>query len=162
MAVGRCNGAWGLRGHVKVTLLTTNPDRFAPGALLLVRGRPRRVLELRSQSGVPCVQFEGCFDRTAAEALRGALIEIDEADLPPLPPGEHYIHDLVGLDVVTTAGAAVGRLHEVLRTGANDVYVVHAAEGREVLVPAVSEVVIAVDLESRRIVIEPLAGMLDR
>ena len=119
IAVGRINAAWGLRGHVKVTPLTSNPERLRAGATLFVRGEPRRVLEVVSPSGYPCIRFEGYADRAAAEQLRGALIEIEEADLPPLGEGEYYVHDLVGLEVVTTDGAPLGELVEVLHTGAN-------------------------------------------
>ena len=83
VAVGRINGVWGVRGHVKVTPLTSNPERLVKGAVLYVRGEPRRVLDVVLPQGYPCMRFEGFADRTAAESLRGALIEIDAAELPP-------------------------------------------------------------------------------
>ena len=169
VAVGRINATWGLRGHVKVTSFSGNPDRFAPGAEVIVRGEYRRILDLRTPQGYPIVQFEGYEDVTAAEVLRGEVIEIAEADLPTLPEGEHYIHDLVGLEVVTREGEAVGRLVEVLTTGANDVYLVRratASEGgeprqRDILIPAIADVIVAVDVPGGRLVIEPLPGLLD-
>ena len=160
VAVGRINGAWGLRGHVKVTPLTSNPERFRPGSTLLVEGEPRRVLDVATPTGYPCVQFDGCDTRAAAEALRGALIEIDEADLPALPTDEYYVHELVGLTVITTGGQELGRLHEVLRTGANDVYLVRRQGQKDTLIPAIRDVVMDVDLTAGRMVIEPLAGLL--
>ena len=161
IAVGRINGVWGLRGHVKVTPLTSNPERLQPGATLLVRGEPRRVIEVVSPSGYPCIRFEGYADRTAAEQLRGALIEIDEADLPDLDEGAYYVHDLVGLEVVTTGGEALGALVEVLHTGANDVYIVRREGRRDVLVPAIPDVVVEVDLRAGRMRIDPLPGLID-
>lgn len=161
IAVGRINGAWGLRGHVKVTPLTSNPERFKAGAVLLVSDEPRRVREVLSPKGYPCIQFEGYLDRTAAETLRGALIEIDEADLPPLPDREHYVHDLLGLAVVTPAGDEIGRIEEVLKTGANDVYLVRRPGRKDALIPAITEVVMSVDLEQGRMVVDPLPGLLD-
>lgn len=161
VAVGRINSTWGLRGHVRVTPLTANPQRFVPGAVLFVRGEPRRILDVRTPQGYPIVQFEGYTERDAAATLRGALIEIDADDLPELADGEYYLHDLVGLAVETAAGAPVGRLVEVLRTGANDVYLVRPEQGRDVLIPATAEVVIEVDVPGGRLVIEPLPGLLD-
>ena len=161
IAVGRINAAWGLRGHVKVTPLTSNPERLRAGATLFVRGEPRRVLEVVSPSGYPCIRFEGYADRAAAEQLRGALIEIEEADLPPLGEGEYYVHDLVGLEVVTTGGAPLGELVEVLHTGANDVYIVRRPGLRDLLVPAIPDVVVEVDLQAGRMRIDPLPGLID-
>lgn len=161
VAVGRINGVWGVRGHVKVTPLTSNPERLVAGAVLYVRGEPRRVLDVRYPQGFPCMRFEGFEDRTAAEALRGALIEIDAADLPALPEGEYYLHDLEGLEVVTAAGEHIGRLKEVLTTGANDVYVIARPGKADALIPAIADVVLSVDLEARRMTIEPMAGLLD-
>ena len=161
VAVGRINGAWGLRGHVKVTPLTTNPERFQPGAVLLIDGEPRQVMDVATPKGYPCVQFEGCTNRSAADSLRGTLIEIDESDMPKLAEGEYYIHQLVGLIVVTRDGDEVGRLDEVLRTGANDVYLVRRKGRRDVLIPAIADVVRNVDLTAGRMTIEPLDGLLD-
>ncbi len=160
VAVGRINGAWGLRGHVKVTPLTTNPERFQPGSVLLIDGEPRQVLDVATPKGYPCVQFEGCTNRSAADSLNGTLIEIDESELPKLSEGEYYIHQLVGLIVVTRDGDEVGRLDEVLRTGANDVYLVRRKGRRDVLIPAIEDVVRSVDLTAGRMTIEPLEGLL--
>ena len=161
IAVGRINAPWGLRGHVKVTPLTSNPERLQPEATLLVRGEPRRVLEIVSPSGYPCIRFEGCTDRDAAEQLRGALIEIEEGELPGLGEGAYYVHDLVGLEVVTTGGERLGELVEVLHTGANDVYIVRRPGLRDVLLPAIADVVVEVDLPAGQMRIDPLPGLID-
>ena len=160
VAVGRVNAAWGLRGHVKVTPLTSNPDRIRTGAVLLVRGEPRAVLDVARPRGYPCVAFEGCEDAAAAAALRGALIEIEEADLPALPDGEFYVHDLVGLTVVSADGEVLGELAEVVRTGANDVYLVRREGARDALIPAIPDVVLDVDLGAGRMRIEVIPGLL--
>lgn len=160
VAVGRINATWGLRGHVKVTPLTSNPRRIQPGEVLFVRGEPRTVLDVRYPKGFPCVVFEGYEDVTAANALRGTLIEIDETDLPELGADEYYVHDLVGLTVVTTQGEPLGRLAEVLRTGANDVYIVRRRGERDLLLPAIGDVIAGVDLGGGRMVVDLLPGLL--
>ncbi|MEX2229739.1 MAG: ribosome maturation factor RimM [Dehalococcoidia bacterium] len=161
VAVGMINAAWGLKGHVKVTPLTSNPDRLAVDAELLIRGQRRRVLEHVEPYGYPILRFEGYPDRTAAEALRGEVIEIEEDELRELPPGEYYVDDLVGMDVVMPDGEAVGRLVDVLSTGANDVYVVRRQGARDVLIPAIPNVVLDVDVAGKRMTIDPLPGLLD-
>ncbi len=161
IAVGRINSTWGLRGHVKVTALSSNPQRFEPGAVLFVRGEPRRILEVVYPRGYPCIVFEGYEDRTAADALRGALIEIAEEELPALPEGEFYVHDLVGLTVIDPDGDALGELVEVLRTGANDVYLVRREGARDLLIPAIPEVILEIDPAAGRMRIELLPGLLE-
>ena len=161
VAVGLINAPWGVSGHVKVTPLTDNPARIAAGARVYVSGELRRIEEVRHPRGYPVVRFEGVTDADAAERLRDALIEIDEADLPALPDGEYYVHDLVGLHVVTAAGEAVGRLEEVLRTGSNDVYLVKRPGQKDVLIPAIDGVLLNVDLAAGTVTIEVVPGLLD-
>ena len=159
--VGYINGVWGMKGHVKVTPLSTNPERLKAGSVVLLLGRPTTIAEVVTPQGYPIVKFQGFGDRTAAERLRGIYIEIDEADLRVLPEGEYYVDDLVGLEVVTTEGESIGRLTEVLGTGANDVYVVARPGQRDALIPAIADVVRSVDLDAHRMVIEVMPGLLE-
>lgn len=145
---------------MKVTPLTANPDRFTEGAVVILKDTRVHIIDIETPLGFPCVLFEGHEGRTAAEALRGALIEIAESDLPPLPEGEYYTHDLVGMAVVTTAGEPVGVLEQVLVTGANDVYLVRLPDRKDVLIPALGHIVIEVDVPGKRMVIEPVKGLL--
>ena len=161
VAVGHANAPWGVRGHVKVTPLTANAERLKVGAMVYVRGVLRRIVDAKHPSGYPVLQFEGLTDRDGAESLRGAYIEIDEADLQPLPEGEYYIHDLIGLRVVTSDGDEVGTLEEVLQTGSNDVYVVRRPGQKDLLVPAIDGVMGDVDLAARTLTIEPVPGLFD-
>ena len=161
VAVGRINSLWGLNGHVKVTPLTSNPARLQPGEVVLVRGRPTRIIDVVTPQGYPIILFEGYQDRTSAERLRETLIEIDEADLAPLDEDEYYVDDLVGLDVVTAAGDLVGKLAEVLGTGANDVYLITREGKKDALIPVIDGVVLSVDLQGHKVVIDPVPGLLD-
>ena len=160
IAVGRINQTWGLKGHVKVTPFTSNPERLTTGAELYVAGKPTRVLDSVSPQGYPIMQFAGYENREAAQQLRDELIEIDEAALPNLPDHEYYIDDLKGLTVVASTGEEIGELVEVLTTGANDVYVVRREGQKDVLVPAIADILLSVDLEARRMTIELIPGLL--
>lgn len=161
IAVGRINSSWGVRGHVKVTPLTHNPERLAVGSRVLVAGVPRKIKDVKSPRGFPCILFEGITGTDAANKLRDALIEIDEEELPALPEGEYYIHDLIGLRVVATTGAELGTLDDVLETGANDVYLVKRPGQKDLLVPVIDDVVLEVDLEAGTVTIEVIPGLIE-
>ncbi|HNS51236.1 MAG TPA: ribosome maturation factor RimM [Anaerolineae bacterium] len=164
LAIGQVAGAHGIRGELKVEILTEEPARF--GRLKRVYlGRegedpqPRGLEAFRLHLGKALLKIEGCDDRTAAEALRGALLQVPIEEAIPLKEGEYYEHQIVGLPVWTTAGESLGEVDEILYTGANDVYVVRGAGGREILVPAIAGVIVEVDLEAGRLVVELLEGL---
>lgn len=161
IAVGKILSAHALRGWVRVYPTTDVPDRHRTLKEVLVRtARTEQLLQIRaiklSDKGTWLLHFEGINDRTAAEALRGAMMYIREADLPALPEGRYYVHQIIGLKVVTTEGRVLGSVTDVLETGANDVYVTPAG-----LLPATEEVIKQIDLEAGTMLVQPLPGMLD-
>ncbi|MFI6577117.1 ribosome maturation factor RimM [Nocardiopsis sp. NPDC050513] len=165
LVVGRIGRAHGVRGDVAVDVRTDDPaQRFAVGSVLTTDpadAGPLRVTASRRHSGKLIVRFEGVADRDAAEGLRGTTLLVDSADIAPTgDPDEFHDHELIGLAVVTTGGESVGTVRDVLHH-AQDVLVVAAAEGREVLVPFVSALVPEVDVAGGRIVIDPPSGLLD-
>ncbi|HEY8487813.1 MAG TPA: ribosome maturation factor RimM [Thermaerobacter sp.] len=158
---------WGIRGEVKVDLLSDDPQRLRPGLEVLVAppdgapARPDRVEWARPHGRFWRVKLAGCPDRTAAEALRGGALQVPEDRVPPLPPGQYYVFQLVGLEVFDAQGQPVGRVRDVLRYPANDVIVVEGAGGREFLIPAIRQAVAAIDLEGGRLLLGDLPGLLD-
>jgi 16S rRNA processing protein RimM len=161
LLVGVIVGPVGLHGEVKIALATEFPDRFR--LLKTVHlGPERRPLSLASvrQHGARVVlRFAEIADRGAAEAVRGQDLWIPQSQAMPLPPGRYYHHQIVGLEVITTAGEHLGHVEEILETGSNDVYVVRAGE-REVLIPAIRDVVQDIDLVRGLITVEAIAGLL--
>lgn len=158
VAVGRAGAPWGVRGVIRVVPLAEH-HTLAPGRTVTI-GDQRRVIEsARPQKGLLYVKLSGIDDRDAAAALRERLLTVPESDLAPLPDGQYYRFQLIDLAVTTSDGAALGRLTEVITTGANDVYVVRGERG-EVLVPATAEVVKEIDLAEGRMVIEALPGLI--
>ena len=123
--------------------------------LLPRQGEPlhTRILNAAPVRGGVRVSFDDVRDRNRAEALVGATIRVERSRLGALGAGEYLDTDLVGLEIVTREGRALGRLVEVIATGANDVYVVRAADGAEILVPAVAHAVLEVDLAAGRITV---------
>jgi 16S rRNA processing protein RimM len=163
VVVGTVTGTHGVRGEVKVRPTGEQPGRLGEleTATLVLRGGRRlsaRVTSYRPYEGkgVDLLAFEGYADRTAAEALVGAHLLVRPEESPRLEEGEYYEWQILGLRVVTTDGRDLGVVEEVLRTGANDVYVTS-----ECLLPATAEVVKEIDLAGRRMVIEAVPGLLD-
>ena len=104
------------------------------------------------------LKLAGIDDRTAAEAMRGALVRVPIEQAVELPPGSYFWHEIVGLRVQDTRGRALGTVAEVLATGSNDVYVVRSAEG-ELLLPAIKDVVRAIDREHGVMTVELIPGL---
>lgn len=159
VAVGRVVRPWGVAGDLKVLPLTDFPEeRFVRGAEVWLQGRPYVVDGVRQHQGYVYLHLAGVNNANEAERLRGLLLEVPEAALRSLPPGEYYHFQIVGLEVYSTAGEYLGRVREILATGSNDVFVVRD-HGPELLVPAIDDVVKEVDLAAGRMIVEILEGM---
>lgn len=163
LAIGQITGAHGIRGEVKVALLTDFPERYRPGAVVYLGTDAECVLTkiegARPHKEAMLVKLSAVPDRTAAEALRGQYLLIPEAQAMPLGEHENYAHDLIGLTVETAAGETLGTVSEVLFTRANDVYVVAGPSG-ELLLPALREVILQVDLPARKMMVALPEGLL--
>lgn len=163
LIVGQIVAPHGIRGEVKVRLITEEPEFLQTLETLYVdeaAPRPLQVANVRFHRGHALVQFEHITTRSEAERLRGLYVLIPKAWAPPLEEDEYYVHEIVGLRVVTTAGEELGRVVDVLFTGANEVYVVRGGPYGEVLIPAIKEVVRAVDLEAGEMRVELIEGLI--
>ncbi len=169
VVIGRVGRAHGVRGEVSVDLRTDEPDRrFQIGAeLRLSPPRPVpsvTVSAVRPHAGRLLVSFEQVRDRTAAEHLRGAMLCIDvDSDERPEDPEEFYDHQLVGLTVRpsdTGATADLGIVESVLHLPAHDVLAVRLGDGREVLVPFVTDMVPVVDVDAGYVEVLDIADLL--
>jgi 16S rRNA processing protein RimM len=163
LAVGRVGRAHGIRGEVSVEVRTDDPGaRFAPGSSLATEELgPLTIETVRTHSGRLLVRFAGFEDRTAAETLRGVLLLVDSADIPPTDdPEEFHDHELIGLTAITAGGAELGEIVDVQHHG-QDLLVLRRTPGGEALVPFVSAIVTAVDVRAGRIVLDPPPGLLE-
>jgi 16S rRNA processing protein RimM len=158
VAVGYIRGPHGLRGELTVDPLTDFARRFAPGAPVWVAGARHTVRGSRAHKGALLVELDEIASRSQAEQLRGRLLEIPERELTPLEEGTYYRFQVIGMTVVDGEGHALGRVDEVLETGANDVYIVRDDEG-ELLIPAIDSVIREVDVPGQRMVVELLEGL---
>ncbi len=165
--VGRVSRPHGIRGEVRVEILTDYPEKLVQhDDLYLAPPRSpddveRYPLEsTRPHKGILLVKLGGCDDRDAAEELRGMLVQIPLDEAVPLEEGEYYYFQLVGVDVETETGEWLGRVADVIETGANDVYIVRGPYG-EILLPAIEDVILELDTERREMVVRLLPGMLE-
>ena len=158
LAVGRVSRAHGIRGEVSVQKLTEVEDRFRPGSTLrLEDGRTLTVEKSRPHQQLLLVKFEEIPDRTGAESLRGEVLLVPTEASPEPPAGGFWVHQVVGLEVVTEEGRSLGRIAEVQGNPANDLWVTDSGA----LIPAVREVVAGVDLDAGRVTIRELPGLLE-
>lgn len=160
VTVGKINQPWGIHGHVKVTPLTDNPERLIKGASVYIDFKLTKILDVQSPQGYPVIRFTGYANRQSAELLLGKLITIENTLLPNLERGTYYIHDLLGLSVATTEGTVIGKLIDVLTTGANDVYVIHSPSKKDFLIPATAEVIKNINIDNGTMIIKVLPGLI--
>lgn len=160
MLAGQIGKPHGLGGEVYVVRISDDPRRFEPGSQLLHEdGRALVVSEARTHRNRFLVRFEGFEDRDAADTLRGALF-VPAGEARELEAGEFWEHDLEGLEVVhTRTGEVVGVVSHVLAGAAQDLLAIDTDAG-ERLVPLVAEIVTEVDVEARRVSIDPPEGLL--
>ena len=163
LAVGRVLKPHGVNGEVRVELMTDRPERFGwLESIFVGENNPRRVgvISARRHGNFVLLKLDGYPTRTEAELLRNELLQVPEDEAIPLEEGEYFLHQLLGLEVVTESGRSLGRLTDVLETGANNVFIIDGPSG-ELLVPDIPDVVREVDVAGGRVVIRPLPGLLD-
>ncbi len=163
LAIGQVARAHGLRGEISVTVLTEFPERFETTEWVYL-GNAQEATAYRLESyrwhrQNVLLTLAGVTDRTEAEKLRAQYVQVPVEEAVPLPEGSYYQYQLIDLEVVTTANEVLGTLTHVLETGANDVYVVKQGD-REILLPAIPDVIKSIDLDKGRMVVELLEGLI--
>lgn len=165
IGLGRISGAHGIRGAVKVrpdaAAATTDPEVFAALGEVVIGGQTYAILQADRLKNQVLLRLAGVDTRSRAEQLTGRQVLGDRRRFPPLPPGEYYWFQLLGLPVYDAGdGALLGRLQEILPTPGHDVYVVVQGQ-RELLLPAVAEVVVEINLEEGFLKVAPTPGLLE-
>lgn len=145
-------GAHGVRGEVRLKLFADGIEALSAHTTVLVSGTPRRLLHVGGTAKSPTARLEGVSDRSAAEALRGTLIEVERDALPPLEEGEYYHSDLLGLPCVGPEGEEIGAVAAVENFGAGDLLDVRLTSGKTSLIPFKPGIA---DLVGGRIVLDP-------
>jgi 16S rRNA processing protein RimM len=151
IALAAIAGAHGVRGELRLKLFAESADSLSRHESLYVGGAERRLLSIRGSGKTAVARFEGIGDRSTAEALRGSLVEVDRAALPPLEEGEYYHADLIGLPAADREGDPIGRVVSVENYGAGDLLEIELVDGRRSLIPFKPGIA---DLEEGRILLD--------
>jgi 16S rRNA processing protein RimM len=158
VAVGRVQGAFGVRGDLKIEPLAP-PQTFAPGRTITLAGQTYGVERSRRHKNSLLVKLDGIEQREEAADLRSEYLLVPESELEPLGEDEYYRYQLIGLRVVSTQGEELGEVTDVLDRPANDVFVVRGPRG-EILVPAADDIVQSIDIAAGTMTIEVVPGLL--
>jgi 16S rRNA processing protein RimM len=165
LRVGVISSTHGVKGEVKVYPTTDDPGRFnSLKKVILDTGREQMDLEIQGVKffkNMVILKFKGYDSINEIEKYKGKDLLITRDQAVELGPDENFIFDLIGLRVITEDGNEFGTLTDVIKTGANDVYEVKTTEGKEVLLPAIQECVLKVDLEEGTVTVHIMDGLLD-
>lgn len=163
--VGEIVNTHGIRGELKV-LATTDfaAKRFAPGeTLYAVQGTkaPKKltVKKHRQHKQFDLLTFAEITDINEAEQYKGGHLQVTKQQQMPLDEGDYYYRQIIGLQVFSLEGELLGVISEIMQTGANDVWVVKRANGKEILLPAIKSVIQKIDLESQCVTVDWLEGL---
>lgn len=168
LVLGRVLRPHGVRGELRLEVLTSYPERIVPGRRVFIGPDPNQpasavqhtVTHARRHQKLLLLTVEAIRDRQAADLVRDHYVMVTLEDAVPLEDGEFYLFQVLGVQVHTEDGELLGQVVEVLETGANDVYVVHGPRG-EVLLPDIAECVLKIDIAARTMTVRLLDGLLD-
>lgn len=155
ICVGKIHRSHGIHGEIVLAPMTDFPERFRRGRKVYAGEdhRPLEIQQVRQQAPYFLVSFTSIQDEQQAAELRNSFLYVRKDELPKLPKGEYYFHEVIGLQAVTKDGKAVGTVSEILETGANNVYVIKKEDNSEELVPAVPQYILEIKLDKKQIVI---------
>ena len=165
LRVGVISSTHGIRGEAKVFPTTDNPGRFKKmKEVILDTGKEEEVLEIEGVKffkNMVIVKFKGIDDINDMEKYKGKELYVTRENAQRLGKDEYFIADLIGISVIAQKEQLKGILKDVIETGANDVYVIALSDGRELLLPAIKECVLSVDIEKGEMQIRLLDGLLE-
>ena len=156
ICIGKIHRTHGFKGEVVLDPMTDFPERIRRGKKVYAGEEhlPLTIARVREKAPFLLVGFKEIEDETKAAAFRNTYVYVRTADLPKLPDGEYYFHQLIGLEAVNMNGDHIGTLTEILETGANDVYVIRKDDGTEELVPDVPQYIHQIDVPNHVIKID--------
>ena len=164
LQVGVISSTHGVRGEVKVFPTTDDVKRLKKlKKVILDTGKEQLPLEIEGVKFFKqfvILKFRGIDNINDIEKYKGKRLLVDREHAVKLKKDEYFIADMIGMDVFTEDGELFGALKDVMETGANDVYIIEMSDGKEVLVPAIKQCILDVDIENRKMVIHLLEGLV--
>jgi len=158
LVLGKLRRAHGVLGEIPMEIYTQLLDLITPDQIIYIGEdyQPFTIVSTRWKQDLILLKLKEINDRTAASALTNQLVFIKPDQLPVLAEDEYYYHQLVGLNVFDSDGVYLGVLTQVMETGANDVYLVRAEDGGEVLIPAIDEMILSIDPGSEKMIVNKM------
>ena len=165
LRVGVISSTHGIRGEVKVYPTTDDPERFLDlEEVILDTGREHKILEIEGVKffkNQVILKFKGYDNINDIEKYLKKDLLVDREHAVELGENENFIADLIDMEVVTDEGKVLGTLTDVIETGANDVYAVKTPEGKEILLPAIRDCILDVNVDEKRMTVHVMEGLLD-
>ncbi len=163
LEIGQIVNTFGIKGLVKVKPFTDEITRFEELKKIYICKKERmeqvEIEEVKYQKEMVLLKIKGVENKTQAELLKGLFLKIDRKDAKKLPKDTYFIADLLGLEVYTDEEELLGRIEDIFKTGANDVYVVKDSLGKQILLPSTKEVIKEIDLEKEKIIVHLIEGL---
>lgn len=164
LEIGQIVNTFGIKGIVKVKPFTDDIRRFDNLKKVYVESNKTKkeyqIEEVKYHKDMVLIKFKGIDNPEDAESLRNYYLKVKREDEAELEEGTYYIVDLLGLDVYSDEGELLGKLDDIFNTGSNDIYVVKDELGKQILLPAISDVIKEINLKEKKIVIHIIKGLI--
>ena len=164
LEIGQIVNTFGIKGFVKVNPFVDDISRYDDLEKVYVKRNKQlkemQVEEVKYHKNMVLLKFKGIDRVEDAELLRNSYLEVDRENAIELQEGEYFIADLIGLNIFTEEGENLGKLDDIYNTGSNDIYVVKTEEGKQLLLPAISEVIKEINIKESKIVVHLLEGLI--
>ena len=164
LEIGQIVNTFGLKGMVKVKPFTDNIERFSNLKKIYIKNKSGqteyKIQEVKYHKNMVLIKFEGIENPEQADLLRNSYLIVDRETEEPLEPGRYYIVDMIGLDVFTDDNEYLGKLEDIYNTGSNDIYVVKNELGKQVLLPAIEDVIKNIDMDNKKVIVHLIPGLV--
>lgn len=164
LEIGQIVNTFGIKGMVKVKPFTDNIERFNNLEKIYIKNKSGqteyKIQEIKYHKNMVLIKFEGIENPEQADLLRNSYLIVDRETEEPLEPGRYYIVDMIGLDVFTDNNEYLGKLEDIYNTGSNDIYVVKNELGKQVLLPAIEDVIKNIDMDNKKVIVHLIPGLV--
>ena len=164
LEIGQIVNTFGIKGMVKVKPFTDNLERFNNLEKIYIKNKSGqteyKIQEVKYHKNMVLIKFEGIENPEQADLLRNSYLIVDRETEEPLEPGRYYIVDMIGLDVFTDDNEYLGKLEDIYNTGSNDIYVVKNELGKQVLLPAIEDVIKNIDMDNKKVIVHLIPGLV--
>jgi 16S rRNA processing protein RimM len=147
LTIGKLRRTHGVRGEIIMDALTDYPETITVGMTVYIGAHHKQqvVSSVRPADRTFLIAFEGFDDCDKVGIFRNQFVFVKTRDAAPLEDGKFYQHEVVGMNVMDDSGTSLGKISEIINTGANDVYVIQPESGEEILIPAIKSVILEID-----------------